>query len=254
MRVASGGGRGRSRSVAPFGRARRQTGSGVARLIVVAVYVAVAAALVAVSQVTSSDALVALALIGFVGASAAFAYAFLRASPWRCSNCSTPNSGLARACSRCGTGRAESRRLARAADRLAEEEEHAHYAWMGGQPVFVFEVDDVGVFPSVGDAAGSLEGVDVDNGEFEALFTLDGRIVRAKSRGEVAVLTVTEQRDIAGLKSRLHSYAQNAGLRCSPDDPRAIANEILRRQWEQRWPKRPRWLDERIHGSGPNQI
>ena len=118
----------------------------------------------------------------------------------------------------------------------------------------MFEVDDVGAFASVGDAAGSLEAVDVDAGEFDALFTLDGRIVRATSRGEVAVLSVTDERDVAGLKRRLRAYAQSAGLRCSPDDPRAIANEIFRRQWEQRWPKRPRWLDERIHGSGPNQI
>jgi hypothetical protein len=226
----------------------------VSRLIVVAIYVAVVAALVGVSQLTHSNVLNALALIGFLCASAAFAYAFVRLAPWRCSNCATPNHSLARVCSRCSASRAEADRLAREAERLAEEEEREHYASMAGEPVFVFAVDDVEVFPSVGDAAATLEGVDVDGGEFEALFTLDGRIVRAASSGERAVLTVTPQRDAADFHARLRSYAESAGLVAPSDDPRAVANEILRRQWEQRWPKHPRWLDARLHGAGPIQV
>jgi hypothetical protein len=203
----------------------------VSRLIVVAVYVAVVAALVAVLQLTSSHALGALALVGFLGGSAAFAVAFLRFAPSRSSN-----------------------RLARDAERLAEQAEREHYALMGGEPVFVFAVDDVDVFPSVGDAAASFEGIDVAQGEIEASFTLDGRIVQAGSRGEVTVLTVTEDRDVAELERRLRSFAGSAGLVSSPDDPRAVANEMLRRRWERRWPKRPRWLDERMHGSSPHQF
>jgi hypothetical protein len=247
-------GRRRCSAIAPFRRDQRQTATGVSRLIVVAVYVAIVAALVAVSQVMVSDELTALAFIGFLCASVAFAYAFFRSAPRRCSNCSTLNGGLARVCRRCGTRQAESDRLARAAERLAEEAEREHYASIGSEPVFVFAVDGVDVFPSVGDAADSLGGFDIDDGEFEALITLDGRIVRAESRGEVAVLTVTQQRDVAELKRRLRSFARSAGFLCTPDDPRAVANEILRRQWETRWPKRPRWLDERIHGSNPDQI
>jgi hypothetical protein len=202
-----------------------------ARAVLVAAYVAVVSVLVAVSLMGSSEELAALGLIGFLCASTAFAYAFLRSSPQRRATRST-----------------------RETERRAERQEAEHYDAMAGEPVFVFAVDGVDVFPSVGDAATCIEAFEVEDGDLQALFTLDGRIVHAHARGVHVVLTVTPERDVWQLRSRLRSYVETAGLASSPDDVRAVANEMLRDEWEGRWPKRPRWLDERLHGDGPVQV
>jgi hypothetical protein len=123
--------------------------------------------------------------------------------------------------------------------------------------VFVFDQDgDVMAFPSVEDAAGEMEAVDVDAGEYAALYALDGRIVTATIDAErvMVILTVEEQRDEAGLRQRLLDARERVGLTSPPDDLAAIANELLRLEWEHRWPKWPRWLARRLHGQGPHAV
>jgi hypothetical protein len=77
-----------------------------------------------------------------------------------------------------------------------------------------------------------MEAVDVDAGEYPALFTLDGRIVTVTTEAEQVVLTVDEQRDEAGLRQRLLDARPRVGLTSPPDDLVASANELLRLEWE----------------------
>ena len=121
--------------------------------------------------------------------------------------------------------------------------------------VFVFDQGgDVMAFPSVEDAAGYMEAVDVEAGEYPALFALDGRIITATTRNHEVVLTVEDARDEAGLRQRLLEGRQRKRLTSLPDDLVAIANELLRQEWDNRWPKRPRWLVRRLHGEGPHTV
>jgi hypothetical protein len=122
-------------------------------------------------------------------------------------------------------------------------------------PVFVFGEDPVpGVFLSVANAAGHMEAIDVRDGEYHAAYTIDGRVVTISTVGERVVLDVTEERDMAGLRRRLRTWHERGNLMSDPDDLVAIANELLRGEWETRWPKRPRWLSRHMHGAEPPQI
>ena len=122
--------------------------------------------------------------------------------------------------------------------------------------VLVFCRDgDLLVFGTLQDAAGWMESVDVLDGEYEALFTLDGTVVRAGGTLEgPVILTVSELTDVAGLQGRLRQIKPRMGFRSDPDDPRAVANELLRREWEARWPRRPRWLARRLRGDAPPTV
>jgi len=121
--------------------------------------------------------------------------------------------------------------------------------------VFVFtKDDDLNVFVSLDDAAGWMEAIDVDDGEYPALFTLDGRLVNARTEDQSVRLSVTGEQDEAALHLRLQDYRRRVGLTSAPEDTRAVANELLRLEWEHRWPKRPAWLSRRLHGEGPRQV
>jgi hypothetical protein len=121
--------------------------------------------------------------------------------------------------------------------------------------VFVFDQDgDVMAFQSVEQAAGYMEYIDVEGGEYPALFTLDGRIITATTEGYEVILAVEEARDEAGLRQRLLDGWQRNRLTSPPDDLVAIANELLRQEWNNRWPKRPRWLARRLRGEGPHIV
>jgi hypothetical protein len=48
--------------------------------------------------------------------------------------------------------------------------------------------------------------------------------------------------------------SERGHLTSDPADLVAVANELLRGQWNSRWPKRPKWLSRRIHGAHPPQI
>ncbi len=141
-------------------------------------------------------------------------------------------------------------------DALDPKITHSHLAMTPSvRAVFVFDSDgEVMVFPSVEQAAGYMEYIDVEAGEYTALFTLDGRTITAATEGYEVILTVEEARDEAGLRQRLLDGRQRNRLTSPPDDLVAIANELLRREWASRWPRRPRWLARRLHGDGPPTV
>jgi hypothetical protein len=121
--------------------------------------------------------------------------------------------------------------------------------------VFVFDEDPLpSVYPSLLAAAADMEAVFVDDGVYDALYTVDGRVVSAGTEDGRVVLTVTDARDAHDLRRRLSEWCERGRLASDPADPVAVANELLRRQWDSRWPKRPGWLSRRMHGEHPPQI
>ena len=70
----------------------------------------------------------------------------------------------------------------------------------------------------------------------------------------MVTLTVTEERDEASLLHWLEESGVRYGLSSPADDVLAMANELLRREWQDRWPRRPRWLSRRLYGDGPTQL
>ena len=97
--------------------------------------------------------------------------------------------------------------------------------------VFVFQRDDAEmlVFPSLRAAASHIEAIDVNDGVYEALYTLDGWVIEARpDRDEKQVeLVVSDEQDIEGLVRRV---AERRPVDSSPsaEDLRVIANEQLR--------------------------
>jgi hypothetical protein len=102
-----------------------------------------------------------------------------------------------------------------------------------------------------------MEAIDVRDGEYEAFFTIDGGVLHPSVRPDDEIwveLVATGTHDLARLKRRLRELQHRNGYVSNPDDPRAVANELLAIEWSLRWPKRPYWLDRRLHGSGPDQV
>jgi hypothetical protein len=119
-------------------------------------------------------------------------------------------------------------------------------------PVFAFAADgEAIVFSSSKAAAGWIEAIDVRDGEYEALFAIDGRKVSIGTTGDTVHVTLTQERDDVAFQRYLALVVGRENLSASPSDPVAVANELLRREWEQRWPQRPRWLARRLHGRQP---
>jgi hypothetical protein len=123
--------------------------------------------------------------------------------------------------------------------------------------VFVFARDDgdLLVFPSIEAAASYIEAIDVNDGVYEALYTLDGWVSDPRpDRSERQVeLVVSGKQDVDGLLQRV-ADRRPSDHRLSPGDLPVIANEALRREWSVRWPRWPKWLDRRLHGGGPPHV
>lgn len=120
----------------------------------------------------------------------------------------------------------------------------------------VFAFDQEGwcsVFRSADEAAADLEVNDVEADEY-VLFGDDGSVFAASVDGLDVVIRHTEARDPEGLRERLDRYCTMAKIETASDDPVVIGNAILADEWNHRWPKRPSWLDRRIHGDGPRQL
>jgi hypothetical protein len=220
-------------------------------------YIAVVAALIAGALIGDSEAIGTFGFVLFLAASAAFAYRFLnRGAHWRCWNCFERNGARATVCARCGITRAESDWPGEVADAsVVASNRHGSVASDDPGAVFVFSEDPVPiVFTSLADAAGQMEAIDVDSGEYQTLYTLDGRVVRASTRGQRVILEVSTERDEDDLRRRLTEWSDTGHLTSDPGDLVAVANELLRDEWDGRWPKRPRWLSRRLHGDGPAQI
>lgn len=105
-------------------------------------------------------------------------------------------------------------------------------------------------------AAGYMEPIDVENGEFEAVFDESGRRYHFSVVNGATQLQATDEFDLDALKERLreHAPATRSLEGFNPDDPTAAAAAICRFEWEHRWPRRPRWLSRRLHGHQPQIV
>jgi hypothetical protein len=121
---------------------------------------------------------------------------------------------------------------------------------------FVFADDGVHFFLTVDEAAGSVEAIDVKNGEYEAIFTLTGEQLQPEILNEFTVaLRPFGVADLDTLRDLLRREQDRLGTFVSdPDNPTAVANEILLSKWARRWPRWPRWLDRRLHGTDPPRV
>jgi hypothetical protein len=117
------------------------------------------------------------------------------------------------------------------------------------EAVFVFADDGLHVFRDLAAVLGHIEAPDVADGVYEAIFTLNGEVIRAEAGGTNVVLTPTGDMDLPGLTRRVRDNADR--FMSDPADLPAVAAEILNAEWEARWPRRPRWLDRRLHGDRP---
>jgi hypothetical protein len=128
---------------------------------------------------------------------------------------------------------------------------------MTDERVFMSADDGLTLFPSVEDAAAHMEWVDVEDGVYEALFTVQGeRLLPHPHERHLVRLEPSGEVDTDALTSMLsRERDQRGAFTADPDDPQAVARELSERQqawrWEHRWPKRPQWLDKRLHGEGP---
>lgn len=121
--------------------------------------------------------------------------------------------------------------------------------------VFLFDRQgDLNVFASMSDAAGWMEAMDVEDGEYPSAFLHDGTVVDMACSSGAVVLTSTAVRDLPLLERLLTGYRRGLRGATSTAAPLDFANEGLRQDWERRWPRRPLWLARRFHGGSPPQV
>ena len=53
---------------------------------------------------------------------------------------------------------------------------------------------------------------------------------------------------------RLRAHQRAAGEPEEVDDLVAFANDVVRREWEGCWPRRPRWVARRSPAQGPPRV
>jgi hypothetical protein len=127
---------------------------------------------------------------------------------------------------------------------------------VGADAVFVVDRDgEVMVFVTVGDAVAQLEAVDVEAGEY-AVFGSGGQVLDVRALGDHVEIVDTGRCDLEGIRRRVRVHCERVGCASDPDDLVAVANELLRREWEARWPRWPRWprwLAVRLRGAVPPQ-
>jgi hypothetical protein len=117
------------------------------------------------------------------------------------------------------------------------------------EPVFVFADDGLNVFADLDALLGWIEAPDVEDGVYEAIFTVSGEVIEAQASGRHVVLKPTGRVELSDLQQRVRASADR--FSSDPADLQAVAHEMLRADWEARWPKRPRWLARRLHGDPP---
>ena len=115
--------------------------------------------------------------------------------------------------------------------------------------IFVFDRENwCSVFPDAEQAAADLETADVEVGEYVA-FDDSGTVYRLWVMGLDVHMEATPERDEAQLRARLRRFVDEWQIAAPSDDVIDIGNAILRGSWDHRWPKRPRWLAGRMHGT-----
>ncbi|MBC7560770.1 MAG: hypothetical protein H7270_15800 [Dermatophilaceae bacterium] len=122
--------------------------------------------------------------------------------------------------------------------------------------VLIFDRDgEAWAFPRIEDAAGSMDSRAVLDGEYEAAFTLDGHVVAINGiRDGPVSLTVTDESDETALRDFLSGSQTRMGFTSDADDPVAVANELIRLEWERRSPRLPGWMRRRLYGDQPPQV
>jgi hypothetical protein len=122
--------------------------------------------------------------------------------------------------------------------------------------VLIFDRDgEAWAFQRLDDAAGSMDSMAVLDGEYEAAFTLDGRVVAINGiRNGPVSLEVTQESDELALQEFLRKSQTRMAFASDPEDPAAVANELIRMEWERRSPHLPRWMRRRLYGDQPPQV
>jgi len=119
----------------------------------------------------------------------------------------------------------------------------------------IFGGGDLQVEPDRSAAAGFMEPVDIENGEYDAVFDNTGRHYRFWVVGKATKLEATDEIDLEALRWRLRTLADQGAFRdfgpLEVDDPLLVAAAVSRWEWEHRWPRRPLWLSRRLHGAQP---
>ena len=126
----------------------------------------------------------------------------------------------------------------------------------GPGAVFVFHegAGDVDAYRSFEELRGALEAVDVRGGEY-AFFAADGRVVEAVVTGRAAQdfdlrLSIEDASQV--LRERLTQALPRVGIDASlAPSPLLAAQALVDARWDTRWPRRPAWLDRRVHGARP---
>jgi hypothetical protein len=127
---------------------------------------------------------------------------------------------------------------------------------MAGLGVFVFADDGVSYFQTAEEAAGWVEAIDVEAGEYKAFIRLDGERLEPRILDPSTVLLEESGQCDPGLLVELLERERVSHRTFTSDSahPANVANELLLGNWEARWPKRPGWLDRRMHGDGPEGV
>jgi len=125
-----------------------------------------------------------------------------------------------------------------------------------GKAVLIFDRDgEAWAFPHLDDAADSMDSTAVLDGEYEAAFTLDGRVVAINGiRNGPVLLEVTQESDELALREFLRKSQTRMAFTSDPEDPAAVANELIRMEWERRSPHLPGWMRRRLYGDQPPQV
>ena len=110
--------------------------------------------------------------------------------------------------------------------------------------------------PTLDTAAGFMEPIDVENGEYDAVFDDSGRRYAFSVVDGNTCLEPTNDVELDELRSRLQGLARTAfaSENVDADDPFGVAVAVSRFEWEHRWPRWPRWLDRRLHGNRPRIV
>ena len=109
------------------------------------------------------------------------------------------------------------------------------------------------MFPGPEQASLELESNDVDANE-DVAFDEHGTVFRLSAEGQEVRLAATDQHDEQQLRQRLAAFVTKLQIQSPSDDPIDTGNAILREDWNSRWPKRPRWLANRLHGDAPPKL
>ena len=110
---------------------------------------------------------------------------------------------------------------------------------------------DLEVYPNAGRAGDHLEVIDVEDGEYPAAYRVDGAVLAPLIQGQRVVLLPTGELDEAGLREVIGNYARRVPSAPRATTPLDFAESWLQEQWQRRWPRRPQWLDRRLHGMAP---